>query len=150
MEIILLEKVANLGQLGDVVRVKDGYARNYLIPKGSARRATAKAKEEFEARRADLEKAAAAKLAAARVEGERLASVSLHVVEKSAVDGRLFGSVTNLTIVEALKAQGFTVDKSMVRMPEGPIKLAGEHQVSVALHTDVVVTVKVVVEGDTA
>jgi large subunit ribosomal protein L9 len=149
MEIILLEKVANLGQLGDIVRVKDGYARNYLIPNGSARRATSKAKEEFEARRADLEKAAAEKLVAARSEGERLAKVSLHVVEKSAVDGRLFGSVTNLTIVEALKKHGFNVEKAMVRMPTGPIKLAGEHAVSVALHTDVVVDVKVVVEGDT-
>jgi len=149
MEVILLEKVANLGQLGDVVRVKDGYARNYLIPNGQARRATTLARQEFEARRADLEKAAAEKLAAARAQGEKVAQVSLHVVEKSAVDGRLFGSVTNLTIAEALKSQGFAVDKSMVRMPDGPIKLAGEHQVSVALHTDVVVDVKVVVEGDT-
>lgn len=149
MEVILLEKVANLGQLGDVVRVKDGYARNYLIPNGQARRATTQAKSEFEARRADLEKAAAEKLAAARSEGERVSNVTLHVVEKSAVDGRLFGSVTNLTIVEALKKQGFTVEKAMVRMPNGPLKIAGEHTVSIALHTDVVVDVKVVVEGDT-
>ncbi len=149
MEVILLEKVANLGQLGDVVRVKDGYARNYLIPNGQARRATTVAKQEFEARRADLEKAAAEKLAAARAEGERVASATLHVVEKSAVDGRLFGSVTNTTIAEALKQQGFKVEKAMVRMPDGPIKLAGEHTVTIALHTDVVVDVKVVVEGDT-
>jgi large subunit ribosomal protein L9 len=149
MEVILLEKVANLGQLGDVVRVKDGYARNYLIPKGQARRATTTAKQEFEARRAELEKAAAEKLASARSEGERVSKVALHVVEKSAVDGRLFGSVTNMTIAEALKQQGFKVEKAMVRMPEGPIKLAGEHTVSIALHTDVVVDVKVVVEGDT-
>ena len=107
------------------------------------------AKQEFEARRAEREKAAAEKLAAARAEGERVANVSLHVVEKSAVDGRLFGSVTNMTIVEALKQQGFKVEKAMVRMPNGPIKLAGEHVVSIALHTDVVVDVKVVVEGDT-
>jgi len=149
MEVILLEKVANLGQLGDVVRVKDGYARNFLIPNGQARRATAVARQEFEARRADLEKAAAERLAAARSEGERVANISLHVVEKSAVDGRLFGSVTNLTIAEALKKQGVKVEKAMVRMPDGPIKLAGEHTVSIALHTDVVVDVKVVVEGDT-
>lgn len=149
MEVILLEKVSNLGQLGDIVRVKDGYARNYLIPNGQARRATDKARQEFEARRAELEKAAAAKLAAAKAEAERIANVSLHVVEKSAVDGRLFGSVTNMTVVEALKKQGFTVEKAMVRMPNGPIKLAGEHAVSIALHTDVVVDVKIVVEGDT-
>jgi large subunit ribosomal protein L9 len=149
MQIILLEKVANLGLLGDVVRVKDGYARNFLIPGGLARRATTKAVAEFQARRAELEKVAADKLAAARAEGERLSALTLHVVEKSAVDGRLFGSVANLTLSEALKAQGFKVEKAMVRMPNGPIKLAGEHKVSVALHTDVVVDVKVVVEGDT-
>ncbi|MCE2680361.1 MAG: 50S ribosomal protein L9 [Burkholderiales bacterium] len=149
MQIILLEKVANLGLLGDVVRVKDGYARNFLIPSGLARRATEKAVAEFQARRVELEKVAADKLAAARAEGERLSALTLHVVEKSAVDGRLFGSVANLTLSEALKAQGFKVEKAMVRMPNGPIKLAGEHKVSVALHTDVVVDVKVVVEGDT-
>ena len=149
MQIILLEKVANLGLLGDVVRVKDGYARNFLIPTGLARRATEKAVAEFQARRVELEKVAADKLTAARAEGERLSALTLHVVEKSAVDGRLFGSVANLTLSEALKAQGFKVEKAMVRMPNGPIKLAGEHKVSVALHTDVVVEVKVVVEGDT-
>jgi large subunit ribosomal protein L9 len=149
MEVILLDKVANLGKLGDVVRVKDGYARNYLIPQKFARRATQAAVAEFEARRSELEKIAAQKLSTARSEGERLANVVLHVVEKSAVDGRLFGSVTNLTLVDALSAEGFKVEKSMVRMPDGPIKIAGEYQVQVALHSDVVVDVKIVVEGDT-
>lgn len=145
MQIILLERVLNLGSLGDVVRVKDGYARNYLIPTGKARRATASAIKEFEARRADLEKAQADKLAAARAEGERLAGSSVTIAQKSGVDGRLFGSVTNFDIATALGGQGFKVDKAMVRLPNGPIKAIGEHGVQVALHSDVVVEVTIVV-----
>jgi large subunit ribosomal protein L9 len=151
MQIILLEKVINLGQLGDVVRVKDGYARNFLIPGGKARRATANAIKEFEGRRADLEKVQAEKLAAARAEGEKLAGMTVQLTEKAGVDGRLFGSVTNLNVVEALRKQGFTsVDKTMVRFPEGPLKTIGDHKVQVSLHTDVEVEITVSVLGETA
>jgi large subunit ribosomal protein L9 len=150
MQIILLEKVINLGQLGDVVRVKDGYARNFLIPGGKARRATANAIKEFEARRAELEKAQAEKLAAARAEGEKLAGMTVQLTEKAGVDGRLFGSVTSLNVVEALHKQGYaSVEKTMVRLPEGPLKTIGDHKVEVALHTDVVVDITVSVLGET-
>lgn len=149
MQIILLDKVANLGNLGEVVKVKDGYARNFLIPTGRARRATEAAVKEFETRRADLEKAAAAKLAAAQAEGEKLAGKSLSITQKAGVDGRLFGSVTNHDVAEALGKAGFTVAKSQVRMPNGPLKTVGEHPVTVALHTDVVVDVNVTVVGET-
>ena len=149
MQIILLDKVANLGNLGEVVKVKDGYARNFLIPTGRARRATEAAVKEFETRRADLEKAAAAKLAGAQAEGEKLAGKSLSITQKAGVDGRLFGSVTNHDVAEALGKAGFTVAKSQVRMPNGPLKTVGEHPVTVALHTDVVVDVNVTVVGET-
>lgn len=150
MQIILLEKVANLGSLGDVVRVKDGYARNFLIPTGQARRATEKAVAEFEARRAELEKAHAEKLAAAQAQGEKLNGKTVSVTQKAGVDGRLFGSVTNFDIAEGLKAAGFDVAKNQIRMPNGPLKTTGEHSVSVSLHTDVVVDVTVSVVGETA
>lgn len=150
MQIILLEKVANLGNLGEVVKVKDGYARNFLIPSGAARRATATAVQEFEARRAELEKAASAKLAASQSEGEKLAGKTLSITQKAGVDGRLFGSVTNQDIAEALGKIGFAVAKSQVRMPAGPLKTVGEHGVTVALHTDVVVDVNVAVVGEAA
>ena len=150
MQIILLEKVANLGNLGEVVKVKDGYARNYLIPSGAARRATATAVQEFEAKRAELEKAASAKLAASQSEGEKLAGKTLNITQKAGVDGRLFGSVTNQDIAEALGKIGFTVAKAQVRMPAGPLKTVGEHAVTVALHTDVVVDVNVTVVGEAA
>ncbi len=150
MQVILLEKVANLGNLGDVVRVKDGYGRNFLIPNRIARRATAGAIAEFEAKRAELEKAAAEKLAAAQAEGEKLASLRISVAQKAGVDGRLFGSVTNHDIADALAKQGVKADKSQVRMPNGPLKTVGEHPVSVALHTDVVVEINVVVVGEQA
>jgi large subunit ribosomal protein L9 len=143
MQIILLEKVANLGNLGDVVKVKDGYARNFLIPTRQARRATEKAIAEFEARRAELEKASAEKLAAAQAVGEKLAGKTVTVSQKAGVDGRLFGSVTNADVAEGLAAAGFAVAKAQVRMPNGPLKIVGEHSVSVALHTDVVVDVTV-------
>ncbi len=150
MQIILLEKVSNLGNLGDVVKVKDGYARNFLIPSGRARRATDSAIKEFEARRAELEKAQAEKLSAAQAQGEKLAGKTVTISQKAGVDGRLFGSVTNHDVAEGLTAAGYQVAKQQVRMPNGPLKTTGEHAVSVALHTDVVVdvTVQVVAAAD--
>jgi large subunit ribosomal protein L9 len=150
MQIILLDKVVNLGALGDVVKVKDGYARNFLIPAGRARRATQSAIAEFEARRAELEKVAAAKLAEAQALGEKLAAVSLKLSQKAGVDGRLFGSVTNHDVSEELNKQGFAVTKAQVRMPNGPLKNVGDYTVSVNLHTDVTVDVTVAVLGETA
>jgi large subunit ribosomal protein L9 len=143
MQVILLEKVANLGNLGDVVKVKDGYARNFLIPTRQARRATASAIQEFEVKRAELEKVAAAKLATAQVLGEKLTGKTVRVAQKAGVDGRLFGSVTNADIADALKAEGHDVVKGMVRLPNGPIKHVGEFAVSLGLHTDVAVEVNV-------
>lgn len=150
MQIILLEKVVNLGNLGDVVKVKDGYARNFLIPSRQAKRATANAIKEFEARRAELEKAAADKLAASQAVGEKLAGTTIKLTQKAGVDGRLFGSVTNHDIADELVKAGFAVTKAQVRMPTGPIKLVGDSAVSVALHTDVVVEITVSVLGETA
>ena len=147
MQIILLDKVVNLGNLGEVVKVKDGYARNFLIPSGRARRATESAKAEFEARRAELEKAAA-KLDASQKLGEKLAGSTIKLTQKAGVDGRLFGSVTNADIAEELVKTGYQVVKSNVRMPNGPIKLVGDTNVSVALHTDVVVDITVSVYGE--
>ena len=149
MQIILLEKVANLGNLGDVVKVKDGYARNFLIPQRAARRATESAIKEFEARRAELEKAAAEKLATAHALGEKMSGRTVHITQKAGVDGRLFGSVTNADIADALTRIDFKILKSQVRLPNGPLKVVGEHTVSVSPHTDVVVEVKVVVMGET-
>ncbi|MEP6969960.1 MAG: 50S ribosomal protein L9, partial [Betaproteobacteria bacterium] len=143
MQIILLDKVVNLGNLGEIVKVKDGYARNFLIPTGRARRATASAKQEFEAKRAELEKAAATKLAEAQAVGEKLAGSTCKLTQKAGVDGRLFGSVTNADIAEELVKQGYKVVKSQVRMPAGPIKIVSDTTVSVALHTDVTVDITV-------
>ena len=148
MQIILMEKVVNLGNLGDLVKVKDGYARNYLIPQGKAKRATPTALAEFEARRAELEKAAADKLAAAQAIAEKLEGIVLTIARKASVDGRLFGSVTNYDVAEALQVQGFEVEKSAIRMPEGPLKTTGETALEVALHTDVLANVKVQVVGE--
>ena len=150
MQIILLEKVVNVGNLGDVVKVKDGYARNFLIPQRMARRATASAVAEFEVKRAELEKAAAAKLSASQAEGEKLSGMTISIAQKAGVDGRLFGSVTNFDIAEALTKQGFAVEKAQVRMPTGPLKTTGEHAVAVALHTDVVVEITIAVVGEAA
>ena len=150
MQIILLEKVVNVGNLGDVVKVKDGYARNFLIPQRMARRATASAVAEFEVKRAELEKAAAAKLAASQAEGEKLSGMTIAIAQKAGVDGRLFGSVTNFDIAEALTKAGFAVEKSQVRMPTGPLKTTGDHAVAVALHTDVVVEITIAVVGEAA
>jgi large subunit ribosomal protein L9 len=150
MQVILLEKVAKLGNLGDIVKVKDGYARNFLIPTKLARRATDAAIKEFAERRAELEKTAAAKLAAAQALGEQLAGTTVRITQKAGVDGRLFGSVTNADIADALTQAGKAVQKSQVRLPNGPLKTVGEHPVSVAPHGDVVVelTVQVVAQAD--
>ena len=150
MQIILLEKVPNVGELGEIAKVKDGYARNFLIPQGRARRATAANKAEFEAKRAELEKAAAAKLADMQAQGEKLGGTTVKLTQKAGVDGRLFGSVTNFDIAEELTKQGYKVAKAQVRMPNGPIKTVGDSTVSVQLHTDVVVDITVTVYGETA
>jgi large subunit ribosomal protein L9 len=148
MQIILLEKVVNLGNLGDVVKVKDGYARNFLIPQRMAKRATPAAMAEFEARRAELEKAAAEKLAAAQGVADKMNGTAITVTRKAGMDGRLFGSVGNADVAEALKAAGFDVDKSAVRMPEGPLKAIGEFPLDVALHTDVLANITVTVAAE--
>lgn len=148
MQIILLERVVNLGNLGDIVKVKDGYGRNFLIPQGKAKRATEANKAEFAARRAELEKQQAEQLVAAQQRGEKLAGYTVQVSQKAGVDGRLFGSVTNSDIAEALSAQGFTVVKAEVRMPNGPLKTIGDHAISIALHHDVVVDITVTVVGE--
>ncbi len=150
MQIILLDKVVNLGGLGEVVKVKDGYARNFLIPQGRARRATAAAKQEFEVKRAELEKVAAAKLAEMQALGTKLAGTTIKLTQKAGVDGRLFGSVTNADIAEELVKAGYKVVKAQIRMPNGAIKIVSENTVSVALHTDVVVDITVSVYGETA
>jgi len=150
MQIILLEKIANVGNLGDVVKVRDGYARNFLIPQGKAKRATAENLQAIEARRAELEKAAGEKLASAQALAEKLEGTSLRIVQKAGVDGRLFGSVTNFDIAEGLKKLGHSIQKAQIRLPNGPLKTVGDHMVSVAPHTDVVVdiTVHVVAEAE--
>ena len=148
MQVILLEKVVNLGGLGDVVKVREGYARNFLIPQGKAKRATRENLAEFEQRRTELERAQAEHLTAAQDKASRLEGLTLSITQKAGVDGKLFGSVTNADVSEALKARGFDVPKSAVRMPQGPLKNVGEHQLKIALHTDVVVTVNVTVQGE--
>ena len=148
MQVILMEKVANLGNLGDVVKVKDGYARNFLIPHGKAKRATDENRKAFETRRAELEKAQAAALAQSQERGARLDGQTLKITQKAGVDGRLFGSVTNYDIVDALKAQGHEVERSQVRMPTGALKQVGDYPIQIALHTDVVVTITVSVIGE--
>ena len=150
MQVILLEKVANLGNLGDIVRVKDGFGRNFLIPQRKAKRATEANKAEFEARRADLEKHAAQQLVEAQATAAKLDGMMVQITEKAGVDGRLFGSVTNFNIAEALTKQGFPVERSQIRMPAGPIKTIGDNDIAVQLHTDVVVHIKVSVLGEAA
>jgi len=148
MQVILLEKVANLGNLGEVVKVKDGFARNFLIPQGKAKRATEANLKAFESRRTELEQAQSDTLAKSQERGAKLDGLTLQIVQKAGVDGRLFGSVTNYDIVEALKAQGHDVERSMIRMPAGPIKQVGDYHLQMQLHTDVVVTVNVSVLGE--
>lgn len=148
MQVILLEKVANLGSLGEVVKVKDGFARNYLIPHGKARRATPENLAEFEKRRVELEKVQAEALAAAQEKAARLEGLAVQITQKAGVDGKLFGAVTNFDVSEALKKQGFDVPKAAIRMPQGPLKVVGDHPLKVALHTDIVVTITVSVLGE--
>jgi len=150
MQVILLEKISNLGTLGEVVRVKDGYARNFLIPQGMARRATSAAIAEFEARRAEIERAAADRLSAAQALGAKIDGHLVEVHQKAGVDGRLFGSVTNFDIAEALAKAGHAIAKAQVRLPNGPLKTVGDYSVEIAPHTDVVVSVTVRVIGEAA
>ncbi len=147
MQIILMEKVVNLGNLGDVVKVKDGYARNFLIPQGKAKRATDANRAYFEAKRAELEAAQAAKLGSAQAMAEKLNGTTVQIARKAGVDGRLFGSVSNFDISDALAAQGFTVERAAVRRPDGPLKMIGDSHVQVVLHTEVVATITVSVLG---
>jgi len=148
MQIILMERVVNLGNLGDIVKVKDGYARNFLIPQGKAKRATEENKKVFEARRAELEKAQADILAGAQAQAAKLEGVAVKIARKAGVDGRLFGSVGNADIAEALKAQGIEIEKSMVRLPDGPFKQVGDNQVEIGLHHDVLASITVSVIGE--
>ena len=148
MQVILLEKVANLGELGAVVKVKDGFARNFLIPQGKAKRATPENLKAFEARRAELEKAQAATLGKAQERAAKLEGLTLQITQKAGVDGRLFGSVTNYDIVEALGKLGHEVERAQVRMPQGPLKQVGEYPLTLALHTDVTATITVSVLGE--
>ena len=148
MQVILLEKVANLGELGSVVKVREGFARNFLIPQGKAKRATKENLAEFEQRRTELEKAQSQQLAAAQEKAAKLDGLTVEVAQKAGVDGKLFGSVTNADIAEALQKQGFEVPKAVIRMPQGPLKAVGEHPLKIALHTDVLVTITVSVVGE--
>jgi large subunit ribosomal protein L9 len=147
MQVILMDKVVNLGNLGDVVKVKDGYARNFLIPTGRARRATQANMEVFAAQKAELERVAAEKLVDAQRRAEKLEGSSVTISQKAGVDGRLFGSITNADIADALQAQGHEVSKSEIRLPEGPFKTLGEYPVVLALHSDITANIKVVVTG---
>ncbi|HVR94582.1 MAG TPA: 50S ribosomal protein L9 [Casimicrobiaceae bacterium] len=149
MQVILLEKVVNVGDLGEVVKVRQGYARNFLIPQGKAKRATPENLKLLEAKRGELEKAAGERLAKAQAQAEKIEGVTIQVTQKAGVDGRLFGSVTNVDVVEALQGLGHTVEKSMVRMPEGPLKHVGDFPLTIALHTDVAAHITVTVLGDT-
>ncbi|MEP6678654.1 MAG: 50S ribosomal protein L9 [Betaproteobacteria bacterium] len=150
MQIILLEKIANVGNLGDVVKVKEGYARNFLIPQGKAKRATPENLKAIEARRADLEAAANNKLTAAQALATKLEGMSITIMQKAGVDGRLFGSVTTADVVEALKAQGVEVEKSMIRMPSGPLKQVGDYPLTINLNTDVTAHLTVGVRAEAA
>jgi large subunit ribosomal protein L9 len=144
-----MEKIANLGKLGDVVNVKRGYARNYLIPQGKAKWATESAMAEFESKRAELEKNQAATIAEAQALAEKLDGLLIQITQKTGAEGKLFGSVTNANIVEAINAQGFSIDKSMVSMPEGPLKQVGDHPVTIVLHSDVSAQITVSILGET-
>jgi len=150
MQVILLEKVANLGNLGDIVKVKDGFGRNFLIPQGKVKRATDSNKAEFEAKRAELEKQQVALLDAAKERSKALNGFTLAVTQKAGVDGKLFGSVTNSDIAEGLTAKNIKVVKAEIRMPDGPLKTVGQHQVTIALHHDVTVDITIEVIGEPA
>ncbi|MBL8482800.1 MAG: 50S ribosomal protein L9 [Rhodocyclaceae bacterium] len=148
MQVILMEKVANLGGLGDVVKVKDGFARNYLIPQGKAKRVTPASLAEFEQRRAELEKAQSDRLAGAQALATQLEGLMLQITRKAGVDGRLFGSVTNADVADALEQQGMGITRTMVRMPNGAIKSVGESQVEIVLHSEVHAMLTVSVLGE--
>lgn len=148
MQIILMEKVGNLGQLGDVVKVKNGYARNFLIPQGKAKRATQTAIAEFEAKRAELEKTQTEILVTAQARAAKLDGLMVQITQKAGVDGKLFGSVTNADIEEALRTQGFEVERSMIRMPQGSLKQVGDYPLTVALHSDASAHIVVSVLGE--
>jgi large subunit ribosomal protein L9 len=148
MQVILMERVVNLGGLGDVVKVKDGYARNFLIPQGKAKRATPANLAEFEKRRAELERAQAEALGAAQARAAKLEGATVQIARKAGVDGRLFGSVTTIDIAEALQAAGHEVERAMIRLPQGPLKSAGEYHIDVALHSDVLAHITVSVVGE--
>jgi len=148
MEVILLEQVVNLGRLGDVVSVKHGYARNFLIPQGKAKRATKENLAEFEQRRAELEAQQAQILADAQAKLEKVNGVSVEIIQKAGVDGRLFGSVTHYDIADALKAKGHEINKNQIQMPTGPIKQIGDSEISISLHADVTATITVSVKPD--
>jgi large subunit ribosomal protein L9 len=149
MQVILLEKVVNLGGLGEVVKVKDGFARNFLIPQGKAKRATPENMAEFETRRADLEKTQADALAAAQERGAKVDGLTVQITRKAGVDGRLFGSVTTYDIAEALQSLGHEVERAAIRLPQGPLKAIGDYDLALALHSDIVVHIKVSVLGET-
>ena len=148
MQVILMEKVVSLGNLGDVVKVKEGFARNYLIPQGKAKRATAENMKVFGERRVELEQAQEAKLVSAQELAAKIDGVMVQITRKAGVDGRLFGSVTNVDVADALKAQGVEVEKSTIRMPQGPLKQVGDSPVQVTLHSDVVATLTVSILGE--
>lgn len=148
MQIILMEKITNLGQLGDIVNVKSGFARNYLIPQGKARRATEKAIAEFQSKRTDLEKAQAASLTAAQEIAAKLDGLLIQIAQKAGSDGKLFGSVTSTNIAEALAEQGFAIEKSMIRMLHGQIKQVGDYPLTIVLHGDVSAHITVSVLGE--
>ena len=148
MQIILMEKVVNLGGLGDVVKVKDGYARNFLIPQGKAKRATDANRKLFEEKRAELERAETEVLAAAQAQAAKFDGLMLQITRKAGLDGHLFGSVSNFDIADALAAQGFTVERSAIRLPDGPLKAIGDTHVDIALHHDVIAKITVSVLGE--
>lgn len=148
MQIILMEKVTNLGQLGDIVNVKSGFARNYLIPQGKAKRATEQAIAEFQSKRAELEKVQAAALAAAQAMAEKLDGLLVQISQKAGSDGKLFGSVTNANIAEALSGQGFAIERAMIRMPNGQLKQVGDYPLTISLHSDVSAHITVSVLGE--
>ena len=157
MQIILMEKVVNLGGLGDVVKVKDGYARNFLIPTGKAKRATEANRKVFEEKRAELERIEAEVLAAAQAHAAKIDGLMVQITRKAGLDGRLFGSVSNFDIADALAAQGFTIDGDRLdgaqgieanRLPDGPLKAIGDSHIDVALHHDVIAKITVSVLGE--
>ncbi len=148
MEVILLEKIANLGNLGDRVTIKSGYGRNYLVPQGKAVAATANKIVEFEARRAELEKAAAEKLSAAQKLGTELSKLEVVISHKAGDEGRLFGSVGTINIAEAITAAGITVEKHQIRLPHGTIRHIGDYSIDINLHSDVIVTLSIKVAAE--